>query len=229
MATEKTKGGPPPYATFSSFLSFINKLRDTTVPSRIDASVFGNASGSLSYSIIATLKFMRLIDSDGKPTKLLVEFVAAPDDSRKAMMMELIAEAYPSFFGDEIDIAKATAGQFDEHIRKTFDSSGSTVDKIAGFFIGAANFAGMDLSPLIKNRKQVAASPAAGKSKKQRRAGEEESEEIPPPPPPVVTEAKPLQYQLIDMLQSEGIGSEEQDAVWKLVRYLAAKKTTITP
>ena len=51
----------PPYATFASFITFLNKLRETQVPSRIDPSVFGNASGSLSYSIIAALKSLKLL------------------------------------------------------------------------------------------------------------------------------------------------------------------------
>jgi hypothetical protein len=223
--SEKAKGGPPPYATFSSFLSFLNKLRDSGMPSRIDPSVFGNASGSLSYSIIATLKFLKLIDANGTPTAAMTKLVAASEEDRKPMLADLIREAYPTFFGQEIDITKATSGQFDEHIRATFDSSGSTVDKIAGFFIGAAAYANIELSTLVKTRKPIAASASAGKSRKQRKTDEEPvaRDQMLPPAPPTV-EAKALEYQLIDLLKTEGIGQEEQAAIWTLVRFLASQK-----
>lgn len=222
--SEKSKGGPPPYATYSSFISFINKLRDTAIPSRIDASVFGNASGSQTYSIIATLKFLKLIDSNGAPLPALAKLVTADDEDRKAQMATLIKDGYPSFF-TEIDLEKATSGQFDEHIRETFDSSGSTVDKIAGFFIAAATYAGISMSPLIKARKLVATSPAAGKSKKQRKASSDgDDDENPPYIPPTPAEVKALEYQLIDLMKTPGIGAEEQAAIWKLVQFLTTSK-----
>jgi hypothetical protein len=65
---EKAKQIKPPYATFGSFIGFLNKLRDTTIPNRIDPSVFGNASGSISYSVIAALKSLGLIDEAGTPS-----------------------------------------------------------------------------------------------------------------------------------------------------------------
>lgn len=222
--SEKSKMGPPPYATWTSFVSFLNKLRDTTVPSRIDASVFGNASGSLSYSIIATLKFLKLIDANGVPSEAMNKLVNSSDEDRKPLIAKLVRENYPSFFSSEIDITRATAGQFDEHIRRTYDSSGSTVDKIAGFFIAAATFAGIELSALIKGRKQVATSATARQSKKQRKAGDEGTGERDPPPPLTPTEGKALEYQLIDLMKQEGIGSEEQAAIWTLVRFLTANQ-----
>jgi hypothetical protein len=220
--SDKTKSGPPPYATWSSFFSFLNKLRDATIPSRIDPSVFGNASGSLSYSIIATLKFLKLISADGLPLPAMNKLVKASDEERKPLIAALVKEAYPSFFGGDIDITAATAAQFDEHIRGTFESSGSTVDKIAGFFIGAATFAGIDMSALIKARKQIAASATAAKSKKQRKADDDDDGHR--DPPPVVTiEPKALEYQLIDLMKTDGVGEEEQKAIWTLVRFLATK------
>jgi hypothetical protein len=221
--SDKPKSGAPPYATFSSLLSFFNKLCDTSIPSRIDPSVFGNASSSLSYSIIATLKFLKLIDADGAPSKTFIDFVHAADEARKPMMATLVREGYPSFFGGPIDLAKATAAQLDEHIRKTYDSSGSTVDKIAAFFIAAASFAGIELSHHIKNRKPTYVSASAGKSKKQRRATEED-EEAETPTPLTAAENKALEYHLIDLLKSDEIGEGERSAIWTLVQFLAKKK-----
>ena len=73
---DKPKKLSPPYATFPSFINFLNKLRDSSVPGRIDPSVFGNASGSISYSVIASLKYLKLIDDDGLPSSKFVELAA---------------------------------------------------------------------------------------------------------------------------------------------------------
>jgi hypothetical protein len=42
-------------------------------------------------------------------------------------------------------------------------------------------------------------------------------------PAPAKSAGKPLEYQLIDLLDREGIGTEEEAAIWTLVRFLKAK------
>src|SRR5690606_17017513 len=64
---QKIAKPPPPYATFPTFVSFLNKLKETVVPPKIDRTLFGNTSGSLIYSIIGSLKSLALIDEDGVP------------------------------------------------------------------------------------------------------------------------------------------------------------------
>lgn len=155
---DKAKTTSPPYATFSAFISFINKLRETTIPSRIDPSVFGNASGSLSYSIIASLKYLKLINEAGTPTQEFIALVKASDDDRATLWKKIMERGYPSLFASDVDLTTMTAGQFDEHLRKEFGASGSTVDKMALFFIAGAKMAGVSLSPLLLARKPVAIS-----------------------------------------------------------------------
>jgi len=222
---ENSKSATPPYATYSAFINFLNKLRETTIPSRIDPSVFGNASGSISYSIISALKSLKLIDADGVPSATFTALVNASDEDRKPILEKIIRAGYPTLFGGGIDIEKATAGQFDEHVRQNFDASGSTVDKVAAFFISAAQAAGIELSPHIKARKATAASASAGKSKKQRKAtADSDDDETPPYIPPTPAEVKALEYQLIDLMKTPGIGNEEQAAIWTLVRFLTTSQ-----
>lgn len=211
----------PPYATFSAFINFLNKLRDTQVPSRIDPSVFGNASGSLSYSIIATLKSLKLIGPDGVPNQSFVNLVNEDDEGRKTILRKAMQQAYPSLFDGSFDITNATAGQFDEHVRNRYEAKGSTIDKVASFFIAAADYADVELSQLVKDRKPLFSSASSGKSRKQRKQAQEPADSPPPPPPP---KAQPLEYQLIDLLKTEGIEEEEKKAVWTLVQFLTSKK-----
>lgn len=223
---EKSKSLSPPYATFGSFTGLFNRLRDTSVPSRIDPSVFGNASGSVSYSVIAALKFLKLIDEDGRPSAAFVEYATASDEKRGALLKNIIEAGYPSLFSDGINLAKATASEFDEHIRKAYDVKGSTVDKIAAFFLAAAAQAEIELSPHLSARKPAYSSPSSKKSAKQRKTDEVGNSSPPPPPPPPPPPAiseKALEYRLVDLM-SEAIGKPEvMTAIITVITFLKTK------
>ncbi|HET9459638.1 MAG TPA: DUF5343 domain-containing protein [Sphingomicrobium sp.] len=233
---EITKYPCPPYATFAPFLNFLNKLRDTQVPSRIDPSVFGNASGSLSYSVIAALKVLKLIDASGAPKRAFVELVNASDEERPHLLREALPAAYPTFFDGTFNINTATAGQFDEHLRERYDARGSTIDKVASFFIAAANYTNLGLSQLVKDRKPTASSASSGRSKKQRRQVQETGgagETPPPPPPPQVTE-KALEYKLVDLMSEALEKPDVMQAIITVVTFLKSreaekKKTAANP
>lgn len=224
---EKSAGYSPPYATFASFMNFLNKLRETQIPSRIDPSVFGNASGSLSYSIIAALKSLKLISVEGVPTPEMIAFVRASDDDRKPLMQEILRAGYPTLWNGSIDLSSTTAGQFDEHIRQEYDVKGSTVDKVASFFIAAAKFSDFSISPHLAARKPTASSASSSKSKKQRKVDQSEGEETngnawKENPPAVITE-KALEYRLVDLMSDAMEEPEVMQAIIKVVTFLKAK------
>jgi len=223
---DKAKAISPPYATFSAFISFINKLRDTTVPSRIDPSVFGNASGSLAYSIIASLKYLKLVNDNGAPTQEFISLVKASDDARPTIWKKIMVGAYPSLLSGDVDLTTITAGQFDEHLREEYNVQGSTVDKVALFFVAGAKLADIPLSGLLLARKPVATSTAAKKSAKQRKrtdaVGDESNDGEPDPPAPPTQKA--LEYQLIDLMSEPDIDAEVKNSIWLLVQFLMARK-----
>lgn len=220
---ERQKQASPPYATFSAFINFINKLRDTVIPARIDPTVFGNASGSISYSIISSLKFLNLIDDNGVPNTRFVALVKAPDEVRTGILEGIIKDGYPSLFKGSVDLANMTAGQFDEHMRNEYGVSGSTVDKIAAFFISACKMAGIPLSTHLAARKPVSVSTSAKKSAKQRKADVTTSDDA-EESPPIAASAKALEYQLIDLMSEPDIDDEVKKSIWSLVQYLTARK-----
>lgn len=215
-----------PYATFSSLMNFITKLKEVGIPSRIDPSAFGNASGSISYSIIATLKIFNLIDSDGIPSTAFREIVGADEASRKILMKKVIREGYPTLWNGVLDLKTVTASQFDEHLREQYDSKGSTIDKAAAFFIAAANFADEPISTYLKSRKPTYSSLSSKKSAKDRKRVEEvvEDERIPNNKLPEETSSRPLEYQLIDLMREPDIAEEIKQSIWNLVQYLTNRK-----
>jgi len=223
---DKPKSLTAPYATFSAFINFLNKLRDAGVPSRIDPSVFGNVSGTISYSIISTLKFLKLIDESGTPSQQFIDLVNASDEARGPLMKPIIEKGYPTLFKPPVHLTSMTAGQFDEHVRQEYGVGGSTVDKVALFFIAASKMAGIAVSQHLLSRKPVATSSAAKKSAKQRRRdnGEDvDADDLPPPPNPSST-TKALEYQLIDLMSEPDIDDTVKQSIWSLVQFLMARK-----
>ena len=81
MATKPHKTPPPPYVSYSSFRNFINKLGESTVPSRIDKSVMTNLSGSTQYALLPALHWLGLIESDGTPDDVLKDLATANDEN----------------------------------------------------------------------------------------------------------------------------------------------------
>ena len=227
---ETTRYPCPPYATYSAFINFLNKLRDTQVPGRIDPSVFGNASGSISYSVIAALKSLKLIAADGTPVPDFVALVRASDDDRKPLLNDAMKSAYPTLSGGGFSLANATASQFDEHIRLNYEAKGSTVDKVASFFIAAAQYAEIPISDLIKARKAASSSASSNKSKRQRSADSANGGGGMPNGQQTHTMSdKALEYKLVDLMKEDDVGTDERAAIWVLIQYLARRpKNTAT-
>lgn len=225
--TDTTATSSPPYATFGSFAGFLNKLRDDGLPNRIDASVFGNASGSIKYSVLAALKYLGLIDSAGKPSKFFADLVTATDEERPIYFAQLIRSGYPSLFEKGVDLDKMTAGQFDEHFRVQYQVKGSTIDKIAAFFIALAKAGNEKLSSQLLSRKATSASVASQRSSKQRKRDSVDvrsDEAARPPAQQPAAVAKQLEYQLIDLMSEPDIDEQTKQSIWSLVQYLMARK-----
>ena len=69
-----------PYGTLTNFLD--NKVGGGAVPPRIDRTFLENYSGSVRPLILATLKTIGMIDSDGNVLPLLRDAVRNPPQSR---------------------------------------------------------------------------------------------------------------------------------------------------
>jgi hypothetical protein len=170
--------------------------------------------------------YLKLISDNGVPTQEFISLVKASDDARPAIWKKIMVAAYPSLLSGEVDLTAITAGQFDEHLRKEYNVQGSTVDKVALFFVAGAKLADIPLSGLLLARKPVATSTAAKKSTKQRKrdvdeATDDDGDDDPPPP---VVQQKALEYQLIDLMSEPDIDNDVKQSIWSLVQYLTARK-----
>jgi hypothetical protein len=166
---------------FKTFLSIIVFLATHGIPHRIDRSVFRQFSGATATQAFIGLRFLGLMDDDGVPTAMLATLVNADDDQRRVLLGDLLRKAYPALF--ELDLTKATAAQFEQALGSNYNVSGSTRTKAARFFLSAAEYAGVPVSPFMERAK----GPATPGTPRRRRAAAAPKGKIPLVAAPVVT------------------------------------------
>lgn len=165
MVTETAKIDTPPYPSYSTFTNFIKGLRETGVPSRIDKSIMGKMSGSGQSALMATLKWLNLIDAVGFPQPNLEALVKA-DDAQYSATLKTVLEASYGFLTDgSIALTKATTAQVEQKFRD-YGITGSTVIKCMAFFLMAVKDAGIPVGPHVKTPKVVPTNGAKRRPKK---------------------------------------------------------------
>src|SRR4030066_2088490 len=94
MVIEKGPKPLPPYVSYRTFYNFIERLQQR-VPSRIDRSYWGDMlSGSTGIQLMAALRFLGLIDVNGKPTEQLKPLVMARGEPRAQLLRGVTSQAY---------------------------------------------------------------------------------------------------------------------------------------
>ncbi len=216
----------PPYTSYSRFIKHFRKMKEDGVPAKVDASIFGNASGSFVYGMLRAYEFLRLIDSNGTPTVVFNELVDSSEDDakRRQLISNTIREAYTPLFGEEIDLASATQGQFDKIIRDEYDVSGSTVDKVAAFFLAAAKDAEIPISVYLQKRKLSGPKKSNQKSKPSKKPdnSSQETSKGQNSTPQKISE-KALEYKLVDLMTEAAGDPEVMAAIIKIVTWLKTK------
>ena len=76
MADKPENATPlPPYISYKTFTNFMDKMKNTTVPPRIDSSVLTNYAGSVARQLVLALKYMGLIQQSGATNDVLKKLV----------------------------------------------------------------------------------------------------------------------------------------------------------
>ena len=150
MADKSDKQKIPAYVGFNSFVSFINGLRETSIPHKIDKSVMPKASGSQYSATIAALRFLNLVGDADRPTQKMQHLVEAADSERRPLWNAVVMDAYSFLFNDDsFHLERATGNQVAEKFRAQ-EVSGSTVAKSISFFLSLADAAGVKVSQHVK-------------------------------------------------------------------------------
>lgn len=152
----------PPYISFRTTLNLADRLKETGVPNRIDRSVLAYLSGGYASQVIAALETLRLIDDAGKPQARLIKLV---DDleNRPSLIDSILRETYPSLFTK--DLSRITPGELSEAFGG-MSMGTETKRKAIAFFVHAAAFANISLSPLVAGKSKSASSRVPGVTRK---------------------------------------------------------------
>jgi hypothetical protein len=140
---------PAPYIPWSTFRAFFDNV--SPLPNRIDRSVLRYTSGTNQTLLFHAFKALGLTSPDGAVTpamRTLAESFVAGD---KQPLKQLLRAAYPTLFEPPFDLTRATPNE----LREQFEGmglQGNTARKGQGFFLAAAEAAGIEFSHHLKAR-----------------------------------------------------------------------------
>lgn len=168
MASKETASNPlPPYISLSTLKSLVAKLKETTIPPRIDGSVLKNYGGSTAAQLTAALRYLKLIDESNKTTQLLTDLVNAYDTPQWGQAMRsVMTPAFEPILLD-LKLETSTFGMLRERF-SNWGAEGQVLDKCVRFFESAMTESGIALSPHILNRPRSKPDRAKTKTKRTR-------------------------------------------------------------
>jgi hypothetical protein len=220
----------PPYVPFGTFKAFIESFRDNGLPDVIDRSLMQKLSGTVQSMLASALRSMGFIDASNAPTDRFRKYISGQVVEQKEAIAEGVKDCYSAVFAHSTPPQKMTQGQFDKALRDEYAFVASTLDKAASFFLAACAEAGIEVSPHLSKRS------ATAKRKRRERTEKADKPEASPAaanvddrathqsPPKLVEAAKPLPYQLLDLLKERDFADEHKQAVWQLVQYLMERE-----
>ena len=143
MTVDNEDGFKAPYVSWQMIVNQADRMKTEGIPARVDRSYLGNASGTTKAQFLAAAKALRLLDGDLKPTEVLKRFVLEPD-----LRPEITRSLLQQHYAPAIALGtNATQQQLEEVFRETYGISGSTVRKAIAFYLAAAKYAKLDVSP----------------------------------------------------------------------------------
>src|SRR5271169_57255 len=174
----------PPYVSYRTFWNFMDGLQ-SVLPARIDRSFWGDKlSGSSGGQLIASLKYLKMIDGNGVPTLRLKQIVLNKGSQRTNLLKQLTQEAYP-FFMTELDPSNATYSQMEEKLKEHFQIAPDVGRKCIKFYIGLAEDGGIALSPFVTRKSKAIRTSTPGRKVKRisSRANDPAVDPVPDPSP----------------------------------------------
>lgn len=163
-----------PYVSYTTFKSSVLKLRvNGKLPSRIDRSVLTTMPGGTQGHFMASIKALRLVDDDGRPTPDLDKL--SVEATYEATLKKLILSCYPAEAVEQL--AHGTPNTLVESMPT---KSRGTSTKAAIFLVQAALDAKVETSPHVES---------GGKPKGFGRKAKPKNKKAPPPPVPSATSA----------------------------------------
>lgn len=136
-----------PYVSFSTFLTGIEALQQG-VPEVLDKSVWRSSmNGTAQNHTMSAFRYFGLIDDDRRVQEKL-KIIVHDKDNRKQRIHELLEESFPEI----VALARnnGTVPQLNAAMER-YGVKGTTIPKAITFFLKAAQYADLPISPNWKN------------------------------------------------------------------------------
>ena len=171
----------PPYLTYSTWLKLLGSIEEY-LPPQFDKSYWDGLkfSGSTRTTAKGTLVFLRLIDSDNKPTDKFQRLADCKENERRAELRTIIQEAYEPVLGN-LNLERATAEKLEQCFRDC-GAKGNIGDKCISFFLAVAKDAGIALSPPLEAKSRLGRAPKTAITRKRSKQPKAEIPQEPEPP-----------------------------------------------
>ena len=183
MAMNETTRRPlPPYISFKTLLGFMDKMKDTAVPERVDGSILKNYGGSTAAQLTSALRFLGFIEENGNTTGLLSGLVNAyRTDHWAGEFAEVMKTAYAPIV-KELKLETATPSLLNERFRAC-GADGEVLEKCVRFFESGMIEGGVKLSPHILNKPRAKPDrkPKPKRMKSEANDSDDNGEDIRPP------------------------------------------------
>jgi hypothetical protein len=180
------------YVSWGTFKNAIEQLSQA-LPNRIDRTVFIGMSWALQNQLFSSLRFMGLTDQDNRPTKDLAELVASDENHRKTKLREILQRQYADLFA--LDLKKTTPGELSQKMGESYAAVGETREKAVRFFTSAAEYVGIELSPLFDSAKKTNGAPAVKRGRRPKTTRQSPPLDLPPAAPRQVGTSKTVRLQ----------------------------------
>src|SRR5579862_1350879 len=148
MPEGKPKRSPriPPYLSFKTFLNSLDAFTQG-IPPKLDRSFWGNQSGINQGLLMGAYRYFMLVNERDESTEALAALTNP--NKRAATLKDLIGVQYLFVLEKVGDITKCTLKMLEDAFGEVYSVTGDTRQKAITFFLKAAQFADMPLSPYL--------------------------------------------------------------------------------
>lgn len=173
-ATQPASKRIPPYLPFKTFLNSLDTLSQG-VPPKLDRSFWKGQSGINQGLIMGAYRYFHLVNDNDESTPDLVVLAQHPE-KRSAKLREMITLEY-HFVLEKGDITKSTMRMLEDAFGTVYPVTGATKQKAITFFLKAAKFADLPLSPyLLTSLREAAKKPRRPKQRTIQNDGEDQTQ-----------------------------------------------------
>ena len=163
MTMAQKPGGIPMYASYLTFTTFLDWLKEMkVVPSQIDRSLWSSKfSGGNGAQLMTGLRFLGLLNGE-HPSQALEPLVMADDVNRKELLKAVLERAY----GEDMiqDLPKMTPGMLDRKLEE-LGTTNSTHRKALSFFVNASKAVNISVPSQIARKARNKPTPSTSSVK----------------------------------------------------------------